>query len=202
MGVPPVTAPAWAGIMIANASHFLAVLLLYELSLRIFGRGPKGGNLALVTAGLHIVSPAGIFLSAPNAESPFAVLHILGILSYTESFLCKRNGATIRSDLFLLLSGASIGVATALRSNGLISGFYFFYDAVLEGSQVVQGSISLMRIRKLAVIVISGFLVALGFVLPQIVAYQEYCGSKSLEQRPWCSAMPPSIYTFVQEHYW
>ncbi|KAL5357576.1 GPI mannosyltransferase 2 [Aspergillus floccosus] len=201
-GVPPATAPAWAGVLISNFSHFLTVLLLYGLSLRVFGGGQKAGSLALVTAGLHIVSPAGLFLSAPNAESPFALFHILGMLSYTESLLCRRNGAVTRSDLWLLLSGASVGMAAAVRSNGLISGFYFAYGAISAGSQVFQGRISVMQIRQLVVIVISGILVALGFVLPQIVAYREYCALNSYEQRPWCSAMPPSIYSFVQEHYW
>src|SRR5689334_12377322 len=72
-GVPPATAPAWAGVLISNTSHFLAVVLLYELSRRVFGQGQKAASLALVTAGLHVVSPAGLFLSAPNAESPFAL---------------------------------------------------------------------------------------------------------------------------------
>lgn len=189
--------------MIANTSHFLAVLVLYELSLRVFGRSRKGGGgLALVAAALHIVSPAGLFLSTPNAESAFALFHMLGMLLYADSFLYRCKGDTLKSDVWLLLAGASVGLAAALRSNGLVSGFYFAYDAVLAVSEIARGRASVMQTRKLAVIVLAGILVALGFALPQIVAYLEYCGPRSYRQRPWCSAMPPSIYAFVQDHYW
>jgi phosphatidylinositol glycan class V len=43
-------------------------------------------------------------------------------------------------------------------------------------------------------------LVGIGFAAPQVVAYIEYCtGGKS---RPWCTRLIPSIYSWVQDHYW
>ena len=55
---------------------------------------------------------------------------------------------------------------------------------------------------------VGGCLVGVGSAVPQLLAYQRYCpapgssGASILGRRPWCDEWVPSIYTFVQSHYW
>ena len=130
------------------------------------------------------------------------MLQFLAYILYVESHATGREGARLSRDCLLLLSGGLLGMATAVRSNGLFSGLLFAYDAFNGGMNIWRGQVSADGLRRLAVTVVSGSLVAVGAALPQVVAYQEYCTPTNVELRPWCNALPPSIYTFVQSHYW
>ena len=87
-----------------------------------------------------------------------------------------------------------------VRSNGILSGALVAYDALTASLDIVQGHASFARISRLAVIVLAGSFIAVGAAIPQFVAYSEYCLNDS--PRPWCGNMIPSVYTFVQDHYW
>ena len=192
-----------ASIAVANASHLAAVFLLYALVRRVF---PGRRNLALTAGLLHVISPAGMFLSAPYAESLFAALSFAGYLVYVAPDLVPAPASAQRG-LSLVISGALFGLATACRTNGMLNGVVFavellslLHDVLTErrGSALTRlcGALPL-----LVPTVIGGLLVASGSVIPQVIAYARYCSGAS-DPRPWCGNLVPSIYSFVQEHYW
>ena len=167
------------------------MLVLYALSTEILDGIPKA---AFVSAALHIFSPAGIFLSAPYAESPFALLQIAGYYSYVRS---RKHGGSLLGNMETIFSGVLFGAATTLRSNGLLNGILFAWDAVECGIDLLQNR---AMMRKLTVVVIAGLLNVLGTAVPQYLAYQEYCSETMA--RPWCNGIVPIIYAWAQSHYW
>ncbi|KAI1503499.1 GPI mannosyltransferase 2 [Biscogniauxia marginata] len=181
------------GILVANTSHLLSVLVLYQLGLVVW----KNPRLSFTAALLHILSPAGIFLSAPYSESTYALLSFLGYLFFCKALLSEKR--MVAHDASLVASGMWFGFATTFRSNGIFNGILFAVELFRELS--VTPTFTSIR-RRLALIA-GGSAIALGFILPQIVAYQTFCsGASTTKTRPWCTKPLPSIYSFVQEHYW
>ena len=105
-------------------------------------------------------------------------------------------------DLLILATGCLFGFATTVRGNGLLSGLIFAHDAVVDGIKLVRGDMANARLRKFMAVMLAGSLVALGAVFPQYLAFREYCIDSGSPTRPWCNQMVPSIYGFVQQHYW
>lgn len=184
---------ALAGVFVAHASHLVSVLALYGLTRLVF---PANGELAFVAAVLHVVSPAGVFLSSPYAESPFSALSFVG--SYLFA-LGSASSCKVRRGLFTLAAGGVFGLATWFRSNGLASGLLFAI-ATLQGLAGLIKTPSLSSLLDVISPILGGTLVATGSVVPQYLAWQRFCLSP--DPRPWCSNTIPSIYSFVQEHYW
>ncbi|KAK1832419.1 glycosyltransferase [Podospora conica] len=208
-------------IFVANTSHLLSAIVLYRLGLVVWRSNPRGPLLSLVAALLHVVSPAGLFLSAPYAESTCALLTFLGYLLYARS--CTSQTAAAR-DGYVVLAGLAFGLATSFRSNAILNGIPFAWE-VLQVLSALAGrwtsgstSARLSRsdpqsttpttgdaVRRLLALGAGGVAVAAGTLVPQAVAYQRFCVSPSdadLPRRPWCDKLVPSIYTFVQQHYW
>lgn len=184
------------GIGVAHASHLGSALVLYQLGLRLY-RDPK---LSFVSALLHILSPAGLFLSAPYNESPFSFLSFLGYFLFAGGNL--RKSSTFFSGVSILCSGVVFGLATTFRSNGLLNGIPFATYAIAELPRNVKAPTftSFCRVITLG---LGGLCVAIGSIGPQVVAYQIFCSEASAtEARDWCTKRLPSIYTFVQERYW
>ncbi|KFA75769.1 hypothetical protein S40288_07905 [Stachybotrys chartarum IBT 40288] len=198
LGVPldgvsePVTA-----IAIAHISHLGAVLALYELTILLF----QNRRLAFVASVLHVISPAGLFLSAPYAESPFACLSFLGLLLFALSIQNGADGMT--RHVTQVAAGAIFGLTTLLRSNGVLNGLLFAVEAVHCLLAFVKRP-GFHQVLHLVAPILGGLLVAAGFVAPQAVAWTIYCGTdiRTVETRAWCTRLVPSIYGFVQEHYW
>ena len=193
---------AWVGVALSHLAHYLSVLALYRLSINVFGRqGPTQKLICFISAFLHIISPAGAFLSAPYGEPLFSILNISGLYLYSSSFLDDRAGKKFTREAKLLGAAVLFAVATTVRSNGILSGFLFAYDAVWQLRRVFCHGLSWDVVVRLGAIVVGGCVVALGFVLPQVVAYTTYCLPDSTA-RPWCQWTIPSIYGWVQEQYW
>ncbi|KAI9758619.1 MAG: ER membrane glycoprotein subunit of the GPI transamidase complex-like protein [Candelina submexicana] len=154
------------------------------------------------------MSPAGLFLSAPYSEALFSLLTFAGLAYYRNGlFLAHVEGASQSArDYSILLSGIFLGLATTVRSNGLLNGFLFAYDFLKIVPSLWTLKISVSQFRRLAMLGIGGVLVAVGGLLPQWVAYQEYCQlpptSSGVERRLWCTNTFPSIYAWVQSSYW
>lgn len=191
----------------AHVSHWGAVIALYRLVYYLVPSKDETQRrrLAFTTACLHIVSAAGLFLSAPYGEAPFALFNILGMLCYVTAvrYRCDGFAGAYQLDAcWTLAAGICFAVATMIRSNGLLSGLLFAWDALAAVPRLLQSirSPDKEALTRLFATVAAGTLLATGFALPQAIAYREYCTAGN--SRPWCSALPPSIYTFVQDYYW
>ncbi|KAL9099431.1 MAG: hypothetical protein Q9163_005067 [Psora crenata] len=208
-----IDAIAATGIIIAHACHLFSVLAMYQLTLSVWSEVAfqKLRNFAFLSATLHIISPAGLFLSAPYAESPFALLNFAGLYFYSQSYRQHLLKPTLLSACLMLSSGCTFGVATMFRGNGLLSGTVFVYDA-LETLSVLLRTISTSithcevanAVQRLAITGLSGLLMACIALFPQYVAYTELCleAPSNMTRRPWCDSTIPSIYAWVQKEYW
>jgi Gpi18-like mannosyltransferase len=193
---------ALVGVILSHLAHYYSVLALYSLSGNIFGSETSSQKLiCFLSAALHIISPAGAFLSAPYGEPIFSLLNISGYYLYTSSLIAEHNGTALLRDLQVLTAAVLFAVATIVRSNGILSGFLFAYDAAILVWAILTQGLIVHKIRRLAIIIVGGCVVGSSMVVPQILAYREYCmGAGGL--RPWCSWTVPSIYTWVQGFYW
>lgn len=185
-------------VVIAHVAHLLSVLVLFTLTLAVFPAPCSG--FAFTAASLHVVSPAGLFLSAPFAESSCALLSFAGCLLFTKS-LGENGPLTAGHDILVLLSGVLFGIATAFRSNGIFNGLLLLEEAS-RTLWTLKSGFRTASFRRLMTAGFGGLSVGVGFLLPQYIAWTEYCGNLYLKPRPWCERTLPSIYTFVQDHYW
>ncbi|KAK5003501.1 hypothetical protein LTR28_010092 [Elasticomyces elasticus] len=210
---PSPAACALTGILVSHLFHLLSTLVLFLLALQIAPSQSYEGRrrIALLTGLLHIFSPAGIFLSAPYSESMFAFWNFLGMLCFAWSCHPKPTGVEggidtlARRDLYILISGLAFALASRIRSNGVFSSLVFAFDLALAVPHLPQALTSFVEVRRLSALAIAGLVTASGMVIPQALAWVEYCGSaieKGRERRPWCDARPPSIYAWVQKVYW
>ncbi|KAI1342967.1 GPI mannosyltransferase 2 [Xylariaceae sp. FL0016] len=188
-----VSLPPLLGVVVANSSHLLSALVLYKLGLVV----RLNARVSFIGALLHILSPAGLFLSAPYNESPYALLSFLGYLFFAKAVLSEKR--TMAHDISIVVAGVWSGFALTFRSNGILNGVPFAVEFIRElTSPTTFGSIR----RRLA-LVVGGSAIAVGFVLPQLVAYLDFCFDPNDDDaRPWCSKRIPSVYSFAQEHYW
>eukprot|EP00842_Homolaphlyctis_polyrhiza_P001532 jgi/Hompol1/237/HPOL_000386-RA len=172
-----------AGIALANICFVAAAIALYDLSLHVLGDPQQ----ALASAILFSLNPAGIFMSSIYTESPFALCAFLGMLA-------MMRGQS-------LLAALWFSAASSLRANGILFIGFFVWDLLHPfGNQ--KNRISLFRIVRNTVL---SLVVAMPFVAFQYYGWLQFCsheaGSEDLV-RPWCSNRIPSIYAFVQGHYW
>lgn len=185
-------------ILISHIAHLLSLPVLFHLTRAVFPTSPA--TLPFTVAALHIISPAGLFLSSPYGESSCALLSFTGCLLFTKS-LSGNAPSTTRHDLVVLLSGISFGLATTFRSNGILNGLLLLEEA-FRSLWRLNSDRNIATLRHLIATGISGLCVATGFLVPQYIAYTEYCGGPEGPMRPWCTRSLPSIYTFVQDYYW
>jgi phosphatidylinositol glycan class V len=191
-----------AGVMVSNVCHLLSVLVLHRLLTVVLGRQQQR-QIPLVASILHILTPASLFLSAPYAEAMFSLLNFSGMLHYAQSRALGDKHPSAREDVYKLGAGLFFGAATMVRSNGLLSGLILLYDVARYSPQVISMRLSVHDLRRIVVTCVSGTFIAVGFVLPQILAYSTYCGQNfDVEPRPWCEKSVPSIYSWVQSYYW
>ncbi|KAL2798406.1 GPI mannosyltransferase 2 [Aspergillus keveii] len=193
---------SWTAIVLSHVSHYLSVLALYRLSANVFGCDTERSRLVcFLSAALHIVCPGGAFLSAPYGESLFSFLNITGYYVYSSSCHDLSSKKYFLSHGKLVLSGCFFAIATSVRSNGILSGVLLAYDALWQAYNILSRRSVGTVIVRLGFTIISGCIVALGLLIPQYLAYTSYCMGKD-GLRPWCQYLFPSIYGWVQSHYW
>lgn len=198
-----------AGILLSHIAHYTAVIILWKiaslLNTGIQGRARLSEPLPFIAACLHIISPAGVFLSAPYTESLFACLNMLGFWLYTIAHHDLSEHRLLVQLCLIIAAGFTFGCATVIRSNGVLSGLPFLIDALFLTRKVLmdlrRGSIPARRSALLTSTIIAGCCIGAGLLLPQYLAWKEYCENNS-SARPWCQQRLPLIYSFVQTHYW
>lgn len=193
---------AMVGVMVAHVSHLLSSLALFWLGALVLGDQRQ----ALVAACLHVLSPAGLFLSAPYAEAGFSYLSFFGLYLFavSQSPDAAAYGGGLKKDGAVIVSGFLLGRATTFRTNGLLNGVPFAYAFCRDCLRFLAAP-SLAGLRRVVVLGVAGLCIAAGSVWPQAVAYTRYCGdslAEGLSRPEWCSQTIPSIYSFVQRRYW
>lgn len=195
------------GIILAHCSHFVSVLCLWQITKIIAKHDERSTDrkvLPFIACCLHIVAPAGIFLSAPYTESPFSALNMFGFWMYLKARSSESRSGLTTECVLSIAAGISFGGATIVRSNGVLSGIPLFLDALRFSYEIISLGRLDGPMRRLLVLlwstIVAGLCVAAGFVIPQYIAYQQYCSGKI--QQPWCANTLPLIFSYVQSHYW
>lgn len=189
---------------LSHIAHWLSVVQLWFLATLLTGRNKDANSSVPYRAALlHIISPAGIFLSTPNAESSFAFLSMSGFLAYAYAVQQFNRSRGVTGSAAMVVAGAVFGLATIYRSNGILAGITFLVEASGTAYSIVTQGPPALRIVRLTSVVIGGLLIAIGLAVPQVMAFQEYCLHRSNDvRRGWCNRSFPSIFAWVQDHYW
>ncbi|USP81453.1 glycosyltransferase family 76 protein [Curvularia clavata] len=200
---PPFHYYVLAGILVSNTCHLLSVLVLYRL-LTLVLEPQRGKTVSFIAAVLHVLTPASLFMCAPYAEAMFSFLNFTGMLLYAQSKTMARTRTfSFQEDAQKLGAGLFFAAATLMRSNGLFSGTILLYDVAGYLLNLTSTQRSVHDIRKIFIACVSGSMIALAFVGPQYFAFLEFCNRESVAgTRPWCEKSLPSIYSWVQSHYW
>lgn len=190
------------GVGLSHLAHFLSVLVLHRLTQNVFSsKADVHQAVSFIAAALHVISPAGVFLSAPYAEPTFSLLNMTGYGIYLSALFDEDAGRCFLRDAKFIVAGITFMAATLVRSNGILSGCLFAYDAALGLAQIMSQGPSNNNIHRLCFVIAGGSIVSLGLIGPQYLAYKDYCTITSAS-RPWCEQLIPSIYGWVQTHYW
>ncbi|KAF3920896.1 hypothetical protein ABW21_db0207470 [Orbilia brochopaga] len=197
-------------------THLVSAITLFHLTALLFqtpdrlktpspNRGDQARLVPFIAATLHILSPAGVFLIAPYNEAIFSALSFLGYYLYSRAI---KNTAVDGShgwenEICLLISGLLFGISYLFRSNGVINGVMFVFEVSQSAWRLMSGTNPLANFRLVVASGISGVLVGIPFLWRQYAGWLEYCVPKEYSvKREWCAKTLPSIYSFVQSHYW
>ena len=204
LGIDGTTSTVLAGILLSHTSHWLSVIHLWVLTGTLTTQPMNRQDyLAFTVAVLHIISPAGVFLSAPDAESAFSFLSLSGFVSFVSAIQHFDQAQVSTGFSDMIHAGLRFSAATVVRSNGILAGIPFLIEAIIGGLSVLSQGLSRLRVIRLASVIAGGIFVGIGLFYPQFLAYEEYCYDRSPdERRTWCNELLPSIFTFVQSHYW
>lgn len=200
---PPFHYYVVAGIVLSNACHVLSALVLYRL-LTLIVEPQRRKVIPFIAAVLHVLTPASLFMCAPYAEAMFSLLNFSGMLLYAQSkAMAGTTAFSFQEDIQKLGAGLFFAAATLTRSNGLLSGIILLYDVAGSLVNLTSAQRSIHDFRRMLVTCLAGSMIAVAFIGPQYLAYAEFCNPESdAGIRPWCERSVPSIYSWVQSHYW
>lgn len=166
---------------LANVAAVSAPLLLFRLTMRV----TQQIELAFAAAVLSVFAPsAATTLSSPTPEAFFSAASLAGMLCLEQARLAWTQ---------LLAASVWFGIATAFRANGTLLIGYTAYKLLAQARTHGYAKATLQLAVSAAVCVSPT-------VLFQTWAYGRFCLAEG--GRPWCSAVPPSVYAFVQAEYW
>ena len=166
----------------------------FRLSLRVLASRPLAKQAAI----LYCITPSPATLVSPYNEPFYAFFAFTGML------LVERKKIIPAALLF--------ACATAFRANGMLNVGFVVYPLLqryMEVRTLMACSYRLINVSQNGKIrlpttiqtSLSALLVVSPFVWRQYQGYQMFC-QDTLDWRPWCKNTIPSIYSFVQDHYW
>jgi phosphatidylinositol glycan class V len=170
--------------LLAATASITSTLILYQLTLHL---SHSASYSALVSL-LHLFSPS------PSTQ----------VVPYTEPFYALFSFAAIyrletKQDSYWL-AAILTGLATSFRSIGVIQCLLWIPQWTHHLKQLIHHPYSLIRFISTSFkTLLLALITCAPFIYDQYSAYKHYCYQSP---RPWCSNRIPSIYTFVQSHYW
>ncbi|KAI0631661.1 GPI mannosyltransferase 2 [Trametes polyzona] len=186
LGLRPADAPLewedvlFGGFLASSVVSVFSVLALYDLTVLHF----RSREIAWLACLLSLLPSSPVTLRIAGYTEAFFTF-----LSYRGMLCCARKQWFWAACYFAL--------ATVFRSNGItLSGFIAWglvIEPLLQSRKFHIG-------RALYALVLCALTVS-PFVLYQYYAYRLFCAGHTTPA-PWCSAFPPSIYTYVQGKYW
>lgn len=192
-----------AGILLSHTAHWLSVVQLWALATALVADRSSDFAIPFCAAALHTFSPAGVFLCAPYSESTFAFLSMSGFLGYSHAIQYFHRGQAFRGCTAMVGAGLSFGIASIVRGNGILAGIPYLIEAIAAGLAILLQGFTMTRFSRLVSVIVGGMFVGIGMLIPQVLGYREYClGRNAGARRPWCELTVPSIFSWVQTHYW
>ncbi|KAJ5070543.1 gpi mannosyltransferase 2 [Anaeramoeba ignava] len=186
-----------AGVLISNLSNILAAILMFKLTLHL----SKNEKFSVISTLMFCLSPANIFMTVIYTESQFALFTFAGIYFLNTSE--KNTGNSGRNFFRYLLSIICFMLSGATRSNGMINAGFILFDS-LHRFKIAR------KITDFLVIIFQSLFAVVLIMIPNIVyqfyAYKQFCLSEFIKNTTgvpsWCNNTIPSIYGYVQNHYW
>lgn len=153
---------------------------------------------AYFAASLSIFSPSPSTLVTPTPEPFFATAALLGISLLSPRLDSSNYTATTQPNCLRgILAAGCFAIATAFRANGLLLIGYLWYGLLWDRRR------SSSLLLRLAILPILSVVAASPFIYGQVWAYRTFCSSlDGSQQRDWCNAGLPSVYSYVQSQYW
>lgn len=203
-GTDITTSAVITGVLLSHITHWLAAVQLWFLTRRLVDVGKNPNSLIpFRTVALYIISPAGVFLSTPYSESLFAFLSMSGYLGYVYAVHHFNHTRALLGSTLMIAAGLVFGLGTIVRGNGVLAGVTYLLEAAATAYALLTQDFTLSRLLRLSATVAGGLLIGVGVVVPQSIAFTEYCaGRPPGDRRPWCNDAIPSIFAWVQSHYW
>ncbi|KAL0027319.1 hypothetical protein WJX77_012423 [Trebouxia sp. C0004] len=183
-GLLPDAALASAATCLSLAAFVTSAVYLHKLSISIL----KDARLADLAALLYIWNPASVFYSVAYTEGLFACTAFVGLFHLNQR---------------PWLATAFFCAASAARSNGILHCWFILHRLAnmlyhQHDGQPLQGADCAMLLSQAA---LQCMLICLPAFAFQYAGWRSFCVG-GITKRPWCSTKPPSIYSFVQSHYW
>lgn len=181
----------------SNAAHFAAAVVLHHYTRAVFAGARLFSPARMAWAALvaFVLSPAGVFLTAPYAELA-AALCSFGCLHLRE------RGAAQMSRALYVASGAAAAAAYGCRANCLLLGGVYLFD--LAGGETWWAVPAPMAAARRTVprwwAVAAGLVLAAALVVSNAVSYVAVCGAG--DRGEWCDAAVPVLFAYAQAHYW
>jgi GPI mannosyltransferase 2 len=166
------------GVILVNASHLLASMLLYRITKRVF----KSDRFAQLSSLLYMLNGGAAFLTGLYNEAPCAALAFAGFFAYYK----KQRW----------LAALAWALASLLRSNSVLLSGFFVYDALIALRSIDQWRSK--RLLKKFITSITRILI----VFSGITTWHLYCRSLHCPGALWCSNPLSTLYMHVQRKYW
>lgn len=216
------------GVILNNIVLFpIASISLFSLT-KVLRRGDV--SYAKEVVWWFCFNPASIFFSACYSESLFAAITFFSLYLIESKSLKYREKEDSndyqplqclnRLSYICLTSTILLAFSTATRSNGLIAIGFICYQFILKyiplvfqerlGWTIKYYILTVFELlQDLLFVLMSGLIIASGYVLFQIYSYLEFCNTDRIQLRGklanipvWCDSPFPHPYQHVQAKYW